>query len=222
MKKNSMVCLMVVLVMLLCACGGKEAAEVTHPTEGKYQMLIDKLEAGEYDAARAMIDAMEGNSPKEPPVETAPVQTEPPSVQAQPQAVQNQEGTVIELTKENAKDYFEATVNFFNGDEKSFHQAIALKEEYRFREIRLEDVTLEVSYLMCNAYGSVNNQNGEFYADSFEILSSEKQTVKVPIDNSKTGYLSNGTYVKGKGYFPNYVIEPEIVSGSGRLILMDE
>jgi len=223
MKKNRMVCLLLALMMLLYACGSRKSAEGTRPTEGKYQDLIKKLDAGDYDGARALIDEMEGIPSGESAPQTQPTETEgveqPPQVQ--PQTAPPSEGTVIQLTAENAWEYFEVTVNFFNGDEKSFHQAIALKPEYRSRVVRLEDVALEVTYLLSNAYGSVDDRNGEFSAERFEVISDE-MTMEVTIDNSNTGYLSNGTYVTKKGYFPNFAIETQIVSGSGRLILTDE
>lgn len=224
MKKTISLLCCLMLVMSLSGCGEKTEAPVVQPPQQKYPQIVERLDAGDYDGARALIDAMEGISATEPVSETqpAPTETQAPPAQIQPQTLSPEEGSVIQLTKENAKDYFEATVNFFNGDEKSFHQAIALKPEYQSRVIRLEEVTLEVSYLLCNAHGSVDDRNGEFTAEGFEVTSDEKQTMKVTIDNSNTGYLSNGTYVKNKGYFPNFAIETEILSGTGRLILMDE
>lgn len=212
-----------VLMLSLFGCGAQRETPETQPVAGKFQQIIEKLDAGDYDGARALIDEMEGIPSGESAPQTQPTETEgeeqPPQVQ--PQTAPPSEGTVIQLTAENAWEYFEATVNFFNGDEKSFHQAIALKPEYRSRVVRLEDVALEVTYLLSNAYGSVDERNGEFSAERFEVISDE-MTMEVTIDNSNTGYLSNGTYVAKKGYFPNFAIETQIVSGSGRLILTDE
>ena len=61
MKKSMTLCVAAVMLLALCACGARTEPETVR---SPYDGLIACLEAGDYDGARAMIDAMEKN--KEP------------------------------------------------------------------------------------------------------------------------------------------------------------
>ena len=221
MKKNRMVCLMIALVMLLCACGNSEGTEVTQPTQGKYQPLIDRLEAGDYDAARAMIDAMDGKKEELLPTETEGAEALPAETVRQTEAavISVPDGNRVELTKENVKEYFEVTENFFRGPKPGFEVGLALKEEYAGKLAAVEDAAVKVSFLTAEAHGTVD-ASGEFQGAGY-VITGEGNPTWVEISDGGLGSLANGSYAEKKGYFPEYPVDVVLTDGRGVLIFTE-
>lgn len=201
MKKGKLLCFLTVLVLVLCACSaGAEPGESPSPYDG----LIAALEAGDYDGARAMIDAME----------TQPVQTEP-AIDTEPVIYADLE--LVELGQSNVRDYFEFVEEFQIGEQSWCTQYVRLKEEYRDRLLSVEDVLLNVSCLRCEAYGSIDLEEEEFRPEYYDPVSREKEERVLEVDNSGSGWLTGMTVFSDRGYFPDYAMDVEITSGSGKL-----
>lgn len=217
MKKSMTLCVAAVMLLALCACGARTEPETVR---SPYDGLIACLEAGDYDGARAMIDAMEKN--KEP-LETEIAETDtaairPPEVQ--PESVIHADIELVELTPHNVREYFEFTEEFHIGEQSSCTQYITLKEEYRDRLLSLEKAQLEISFQCCNAYGSIDLEEGEFQSDFYEPISQEK--VWLELDNNGSAWLNGMIPYSNRGYFPEYAMDVEIASGTGTLILTAE
>lgn len=225
MRKRISLCLVLVLIFSLYACSQKQQTETAACGHEAYAGVIARLEAGDYDGARYLIDSMEG---REAPVESAASQNSvleiptQPEI-AQPPAVPDSTVTVdieiIELTKYNARDYFTFEEQYYIADKSACSQYITLKEEFRDRLIAVEDVKLEVSYLLCDAYGTVDLAAGEFRSEYLDITLDEKKTLTLKIDDNGMGWISRMIYYSPKGYFPDFAKDVELESGSGKLIL---
>ena len=214
MKRMRVFCLLTALLMLLCACGAGAAPE---ETQSPYAGLIDRPEAGDYDGARAMINAMEG--------QTVPAETEAPETQtpaAQTESVIYADIEIVELNQYNARDYFEFQEEFQIGEQSWCTQYITLKEEYRDRLISQEDVLLEVSCLRCEAHGSIDLEEEEFSPEYYVPISREKEARILELDHTGSGWLTGMTVYSNRGYFPDYAMDVEITSGSGKLIFSAE
>ena len=214
MKRMRIFCLTAALLMLLCACGAGTQSE---ETQSPYDALISRLEAGDYDGARAMIDAMEG--------QTAPAETEAPETHmpaAQPESVIYADIEIVELNQYNARDYFEFREEFLIGQQSHCTQYIALKEEYRDRLLSVEDVLLQVSCLRCEAYGTIDLEEEEFRPEYYEPTSREKEVRVLELENTGSGWLTGMTVFSDRGYFPDYAMDVEIISGSGKLVFSVE
>lgn len=214
MKKIRVACLMLTLLMLLCACStGTQPEETRAPYAG----VIDRLEAGDYDGAREMIDAMEG--------QTVPAEADAPETQmpaAQAESVIYADIEVVELDRYNVGEYFEFQEEFQIGEQSWCTQYIRLKEEYRDRLLSVEDVLLQVSCLRCEAYGSIDLEEEEFRPEYYEPTSREKEIRVLELENTGSGWLTGMTVYSDRGYFPDYAMDVEILSGSGKLVFSVE
>lgn len=224
MKKILTLCMAAALIFTLCACGAQQNTEAECGHEA-YSDLFARLEAGDYDGARSLIDAMEGH-PKTETVPPAQVQPDPVQTQTVPAAQETQtqmmqEGETVELTKYNARDYFELVEDYYFGEQTRCIQYIALKEEYKNRLMHMENVRVEVSCLVSDAYGKVDLAAEAFRSEYFDITSKDRQNITVEIDSDGTGRISHISYSAKKGCFPDFLMDVEIESGSGKLLLSE-
>ena len=231
MKKIMTVCFAVIMLLQLCACGSQAEPE---ETESPYADVIARLEAGDYDGARSLIDIMEGVGQTEEtalpqtqptaestlPVSTEAVQSQPVETDPQPATVRNEE--IVELAEYNVKDYFELSTTYYVGEDSGCSQTVELREEYKDRLLRLENVTVTVSYLEADAFGTVDVSGKEFREEYFDIISAEKQKMTVEIDEDGLGWISRIPYSRKKGCFPGYAADMAIETGSGKLIFRAE
>lgn len=224
MKKRLSICLVIVLLCTLCACGASKQPEETSCGHEAYSDLIARLEAKDFDGARSIIDILESRdipAATEPekapdvitivPIESAPPVTQPPSVVAG-------DFEVVELTKYNARDYFEFRETYYIADRSQCQQYITLKEEYKNRLIALENVTLDAAYLLCEAYGEADLKAEQFRPEYFEITSQETEVKTLKPDSDGIFWINQMLYFK-KDHFPDFAMDVEITSGSGKLIL---
>lgn len=214
MRKFQLLCLLTAFLMLLCACGTGTRPEETWSS---YAGVIDRLEAGDYDGARAMIDAMEEQMV---PAETERVTEQVPA--AQTEAVIHADVEIVELDRDNVRYYFEFQEEFQIGEQSWCTQYIRLKEEYRDRLISVEDILLQVSCLRCDAYGSVDLEEEEFRPEYYDPTSREKEIRVLEVENTGNGWITGMSVFSDRGYFPDYAMDVEIISGSGKLIFSVE
>lgn len=224
MKKIISVCLILAVLFSLCACASEQKpAEVPCGHEA-YSDLIARLEAKDFDGARSIIDILEG---RETPVETVPTETEIPEIPVQAETMQPTEQPdsavtvdmeIVELTKYNVNDYFEFRETYYISAQSQCIQYITLKDEYKDRLIALEDVKIEVSYLLCEAHGEADLKAEEFRPEYFEITSQEQEVRTLKPDSDGIGWINRMIYFKN-GYFPEFAMDVEIMSGSGKLVL---
>ena len=231
MKKIMSLCFAVVMLVQLCACSAQAEPE---ETKSPYSDVIARLEAGDYDGARSLIDMMEDAGQTEEtvlpqtqpaaeatqPDGTEPVQYHPAETEPQPAAVHNEE--IVELAEYNVKDYFELSTTYYVGEDSGCSQTVELKEEYKDRLLRLENVTVTISYLEADAFGTVDVSENEFQEEYFDILSTEKQRMTVEIDEDGLGWITRIPYSRKKGCFPGYAADMGMETGSGKLILTAE
>lgn len=210
----------VLMVLLICGCAAK-----SEPQEPKtiYDDVVARLEAGDYDGARYLIDILEAgeSSVQTVPAETQatemPMQAEATSPMREPESAVAGNFEIVELTNYNARDYFTFEETFYIADKSGCSQYVTLKEEYRDRLISAENVNLQITYLLCQAHGQVNLQAGEFLPEYYDSISEKQMDLK--LDDSGTGWISRMLYYSKKGYFPDYAMDVVIESGSGKLIL---
>lgn len=210
MKKRICICLVIGLLCSLWGCSRAQQPEEVSCGHEPYSQLISRLEAGDYAGARSLIDAMEGTAE---PVQSA--QTHQP-VPEEPIAMDFE---MIELTEYNVKDYFEFTEEFQIGEQSWCTQYVRLKEEYRSRLISVEDVFLQVSCLRCEAYGSIDLEEEEFRPEYYDPLSRDKEFRVLELEDTGDAWITGMTVFADRGYFPDYTMDVEIESGSGKLIL---
>lgn len=222
MKKILTICMCAVLVAVLCACGAQAEPEAA---VSPYSDLIARLEAGDYDGARSLIDRMENRevvaetvSPETQSSEVPEqeVVTEPPVV-TEPVVMQDCE--IVELTQYNIRDYFTFQEQYYIADKSGCSQYITLLEEYRDRLIAVEDAEIEVSYLLCEAHGKIDLDAEQFRSEYFDILSRERETKTIALNRDGMGWISQMLYYSKKGYFPEFAMDVELLSGSGKLYL---
>lgn len=224
MKKRLSICLVITLLCTLCACGTAKQPEEPSCGHEPYSDLIARLEAKDFDGARSIIDILEG---RETPVATepeaapeiitiVPMESVPPVTQSPSVDAGNCE--VVELTKYNVKEYFEFRETYYISAQSQCQQYIALKEEYQNRLIALEDVKLDVAYLLCEAHGEADLASEQFRSEYFEITSQETEVRTLKPDSDGIFWINQMLYFK-KGYFPDFAMDVEITSGSGKLIL---
>lgn len=220
MKKINSVVFAALLLLSLCACGSREAAVPTQSMQAEYQQIMDKLEAADYDGARALIDTMEGTTAATQSAEetSAPTQSVSQPVQS---ASQSQTGITVILTEENAEEYFEIHTQYIFASVPSFYQAVFLKEEYAQRMLSTQDVSLEVSYLLSNAHGTVDGEAQDFFAERYEVLDDQPRTAQIEILGAGAASLTQGEYNKKRGYFPDFAVDIEFTGASGTLILSE-
>jgi len=222
MKKMMSVCLIFAMLFALCACGQAKPSEATACGHEAYSDLIARLEAKDFDGARSLIDTMEGH---EVPEATIPIQTEKPMEQVQPIPAETEaqpqileQGQTVELTKYNVGDYFEFREIYYISAQSQCQQYITLKDEYKDRLIALEDVKIEVAYLLCEAHGEADLSSEQFRPEYFEITSQETEVRTLKPDSDGIGWINRMLYFKN-GFFPDFAMDVEIRSGSGKLVL---
>ena len=214
MKRIMTVCVVLAMVFGMCACSAQSAPE---PTVSAYADVIARLEDGDFDGARSLIDAMEGG---EVPLETVSGASQLPEMtlpSGQPEPVDTTHCETVELAQYNVREYFTFEERFYIGKESGCTQYIILKEEYRDRLAAMENVKLEVSYLLCEAHGTIDQKAEQFRSEYYEPISRKELTVE--LDSNGMGIISNMSYNTRKGYFPDYAMDMEITSGSGKLFL---
>ena len=224
MKKKLSISLVIVLLCTLCACGTAKQPEPTVCGHEAYLDLIARLEAKDFDGARSIIDILEGRGiPAATESETAPevviiepVEPVPPATE--PQSVVAGDYEVVELTRYNVKDYFEFRETYYISARSQCQQYITLKEEFRNRLVALEDVKLDVAYLLCEAHGEADLKAEQFHPEYFEITSQETEVRTVKPDKDGIAWINQMLYFKN-GYFPDFAMDVEITYGSGRIIL---
>lgn len=224
MKKIMSVCLIFGLVVSLCACAsGQEPVEAACGHEA-YSDLIARLEAKDFDGARSIIDILEG---QENPVATVmvettaaetPAQEEPTLPPAQPGSVVTADMEIVKLTQYNVNEYFEFVDDYLISERSGCNQHIVLKEEYADRLISAENVRIDVSYLMTNAYGEIDMKAEEFKSEYFDITSKQRLSDTLELDRNNTAWIAQPTYSNRKGCFQDFVMDVEIESGSGTLV----
>lgn len=230
MKKRLSICLVIALLSTLCACGEAKKPEEAACGHEAYADLIARLEAKDFAGARSIIDIMEGRgTPEETvPAETQTQETEAPGVSVQtepvlpevtqPTSVVTADMEIVELTKYNVKDYFEFRETYYVSAQSQCQQYIALKEEYKNRLIAMEEVKLEVSYLLCEAHGEADLASEQFRPEYFEVTSQEAEVRTLKPDDDGIFWINRMLYHR-KGFFPDFAMDVEIRSGSGKLIL---
>ncbi len=225
MKKKLSVCLIAAVMLLLCGCHQAQQPEADSCGHEAYSDLIARLEAKDYDGARSVIDILEG---RETPAETAspetqlPAQaeTDQPPVQTDPVITADME--IVELTKYNVRDYFTFEEQYYISDKSGCTQYITLKEEYRDRLVAVEEAKVEVTYLLCEAHGKINLEAETFRSEYFDVISRERASKTLELDSNGMGWISQMLYFSRRGYFPDFAMDVEIKSGSGKLILAAE
>jgi len=249
MKKIMSVCLIFGLVVSLCACAsGQEPAEAACGHEA-YSDLIARLEAKDFDGARSLIDAMEGPTATEPSAtsQEEPLDSDSASIDMiieemgyEPLQKEDffgddskfsleieispdllQKGDTVELTQYNVNDYFEFVDDYLIAERSSCNQYIVLKEEYADRLISAENVRIDVSYLMTNAYGEIDMKAEEFKSEYFDITSKQRLSDTLELDRNNTAWIAQPTYSNRKGCFQDFVMDVEIESGSGTLVFSE-
>lgn len=206
--------LIAVLCCILCGCGAQAEPE---GTTSLYMGVIERLEAGDYDGARAQIDALEGLR------ETAEMETVPKqSTVTQPDSVIHADMEIVELTQDNVRYYFEFVEEFVIGEPSHCTQYITLKEEYRDRLLSVEDAFLNVTLLRCEAYGSIDLEEEEFRADYYDPISQKKEARTLELDYNGSGWITGMTVYSDSGCFPDYAMDVQIESGSGKLVFSAE
>lgn len=211
MKKSVTLCVVVLMLLVLCACGPRTEPETA---QSPYDGLIARLEAGDYAGARAMIDAMEAGSQE---TETAAEEAVQSSRTATyPDSVIQTDMEIVEL-EHNFWEYFEFVEEFHIAEQSSCSQYITLKAEYRDRLLSLEGARLEVTFQLANAYGSIDLEEGEFQSELYEPISTKTEFLE--LDNTGTAWLNGWIPYSSRGYFPEYAMDVEILSGSGKMIL---
>ena len=234
MKKTVLLLLAAVLVFMLCACGaassvpvpggnstGTEIVEVEKIPE-KYAGLIASIEAGDYDGAVAIIEAMR----------PAPVV---------PDIVE------VKITTENFLDYFEYTEYVDDSltmrDESGNITGIfliysyVLKDEYTLADVKAADCAVAADVTIdYTLYG--NPQNVDFTNRTFTV-EGEGTEISEVIDATITGTLvDHGAVIEGLGAeeqvyevtlpaftFSSFAIQKlnsvELVSAGGTLYLYE-
>lgn len=217
MKKTMCVCLILGLLCSLWGCSQALQPETTACGHEVYADLIARLEAKDYAGAYGLIAAMEQVSAAS---ETAIAETavaEPAA--AQPEAVISADTEVVELTRDNVREYFEFTEEFQIGEQSWCTQYIRLKEEYRSRLISVEDVFLQVSCLRCEAYGSIDLEEEEFRPEYYDPVFRDKEFRVLELEKTGSAWLTGMTVFSDRGCFSDYAMDVEIESGSGTLVL---
>lgn len=216
------ICLSLVFSLLagLCACGQAQQPGNTPCGHEAYSGLIACLEAGDYDGARSLIDAMEGST-GEQTTQLLPAATGE-MLQEETAAPDFSDCEAVELTEYNIKEYFEFAEEFYIGEQSWCTQYITLKEEYRNRLLSMQKVTVEVSYLRSDAYGRIDLEEEEFQAEYYDILSREKEIRTLELEEDGVGWITDMSQFSDRGYFPDYAMDVEIESGSGTLVLSVE
>ena len=225
MKKHIVLSVILAGILLMSACGTQKKMEPVLCGHEAYADLIARLEAGDYDGARSLINTIEGKSfsAETESVETpqtesaAPEETE--AAPTQPAAVIPQDCETVKLTKYNVRDYFEFKETYFISERSGCMQYIALKDAHQNRLISAEGVKLEVSYLLCEAHGETDLKAEVFRPEYFEITSREKEFRTVKLDSDGIGWINQMIYFSKLGYFPNFAMDVELISASGELIL---
>ena len=225
MKKLLILCITMIMVCLFCACGMEAEQE---STISLYADVIARLEAGDYDGARSLIDIMEGKqisveteSTELPEAESA-MQTDITAPVLQTEAATPPDYEVVELTQYNVRDYFTFEEEFYIADKSGCTQYITLKEEYSERLISVEDVKVEVSYLLCDAHGIIDLDAEEFQSEYFDVLSQDREEQIVQLDNNAMGWITQMLYFSKRGCFPDFAMDVELESASGKLIFTAE
>lgn len=223
MKKRLFVGLLMVLLCALSACGAQKQPEEISCGHEAYKDLIALLERKDFDGARTLIDILEGRemlmaTESEMQPEPVDVVREGTVAAAEPETVISGDFDVVELTKYNVKDYFEFKEIYYISARSQCQQYIALKEEYKDRLITMEDVKLEVSYLLCEAYGEADLQAERFKSEYYDILSQDAEVRTLKPDSDGIFWINHMLYFQ-KGCFTDFAMDVEIRSGSGRLFL---
>ena len=218
MKKVLRFCLAIVVLCSFSACGQAEKQG------NAYDDVIARLEAGDYDGARLLIDIMEVSTatehvkPTEAETESV-MQTETVITATEPEKVIPSEYERIELNQYNVRDYFALGEQYFIAEVSRYFQYITLKEEYRNRLISAENVSIELTYLLTDAYGTINQKAEWFDVEYFDIVSKNKEQKTVDVDGQSRYGIFQAEYSPRHGCFQNFPMDTEIVSGSGTLIL---
>lgn len=216
MKKLFILLLAVCLVLV--GCGAAPAAEVSCGHEA-YQVLIDALEQKDYDAARAIIDAMEG---KAEPIETAAHETAAPETVAPAVQAAVEELETVELTRQNLLDYFELKEEYIFEDTVQCYQHFLLREEYKKRLVDIRDVTVEISCFDATAYGELDRGDQLFFPGSYEMTTGELEHKSVAITNLGEGFIALSEYDAKGGCFSGYQMDIAITDVSGTLVLSEQ
>ena len=77
----------------------------------------------------------------------------------------------------------------------------------------------------CELYaiaGRSREKAEQFRSEYFDIVSQERETKTLPMGEDNLVWISRMLYFNRKGYFPDYAMDVEIRSGSGKLILAAE
>lgn len=216
MKKVMIFCLAVVVLCSFSACGQRQ--KQSNP----YDDVIARLEAGDYDGARFLIDIMETNAaavkvnPTEAEKELT-IQTE--TAATEPEAEVPSEYERIDLNQYNVRDYFELGEQYYIAEVSRYSQYITLKEEYRNRLISAENVNLQLTYLLTEAYGTIDQKAEWFDVEYYDIVSRNKEQKTVTIDGQGIHGIFQVEYSPRRGCFQNFPMDTEIITGSGTLIL---
>ena len=211
MKKMMCLCLALVLLCSLWGCSQAQQPETASCGHEAYADLIARLEAKDYAGAHGLINDMAGGSAA---AETVSVE----SSAKQPEDTVTVDIEVVELTRDNVREYFEFTEEFQIGEQSWCIQYIQLKEEYSRRLISVEDVFLQVSYLRCEAYGSIDLEEEEFRPEYYDPVFRDKEFRVLELESTGSAWLTGMTVFSDRGCFPDYAMDVKIESGSGTLV----
>lgn len=223
MKKILFLCLALGILCCFSACKSAQEATEIQSDYGSYADLIAQLEAGEYDEIRRMIDEMEGIIPvqtSQPTEEqnTPAVQTEAAIPVTEPEVILPEDYEIVELNRYIINDYFKLEEQYYIAELSRYVQYLTLKEEYRNRLIAAENVKLELTYLLTDAYGTIDQKAERFDVEYFDITSGTAQQKTVAVQDSGKQTLFQAEYSAKRGCFRDFPMDTEIVSGSGTLI----
>lgn len=226
MKKLLIILMMVSIILTLCACSAGSAAQepetVIQEVEKipeKYEDLISKIEAGDFDGAVATVNAMR-------PQEKVPETIE------------------VTINTENFSDYFEYkeyldpenTIRDENGNIAGclIYCRYALKDEYSMDFSRDNSVTadLNFTYTMYLDPQNVDIENRTF--DAGEIISTNSAELTASGNVEEYGKIIEGVGAEEKNFeitfftmnFGNYSVytldSVDVTSVSGKIYIFDE
>lgn len=215
------------LAMLVCAGFAACAAEGTETDatcgHEPYEDLINALENKDYDAARKMIDELEGVAA----AATVPAETAVPETSEAAAPVAQGENIIVDmelvsLDRQNLLDYFELREEYIFEDTVKCYQYFLLKEEYEKRLLGIEDVVIEISGFDATAYGELDQGDQLFFLSRYDMTTGELTFRKVHVTNNGEGHIALTKYDEKNHCFEEYLMDIAITEVSGRLVLKAE
>lgn len=228
MRKILVLFWVVVLCGIFVACGSEPVETKNTCGHEDYFDLIEKLENEDYDAARAIIDRMEGSTSTVPDDNAKPDPETKPSQDVSSATQPNQTQTIedhvtcIELDRKNLLDYFELREDYIFEDTVKCYQSLQLREEYKSRLVDIRDISVEISGFEAEVFGEMDYGDQLFFPDHYTMKTGELEFYRFDLTNRGEGYISLSEYNAFKGSFDDYMVDIAISEANGTLILADE